>query len=304
MTKMTVEEWEEKYEPVKDANGDGDQYYHWNEEIQPGWSALVEEVRKYAKSPEEFHFHVWTMCDNDEGDLVVANRIRYVNRLEYIVTKKPWGNTESSEDLYIEIDYSGASGDDDKFDKLEMLLGGDTPQWMKVAAMLDAGMEVELPVSTEIEETYTVIGKEDEIFHFENEQDAEEYCDINGFSHDKITESTFVKNITNIYPYRVYGKKYTLYDTQEYLADNFIENRIAEMDELQFSQYVYDIHEGNETAFPKEWVEDDLSFVEERFLMSYGEDEIIKTVYAVSVEEAINNVCEYNQDRRKWRVVD
>lgn len=34
--------------------------------------------------------HVWTVLDDDNGDLVVCAGFHFVNRVNYIITKKPW----------------------------------------------------------------------------------------------------------------------------------------------------------------------------------------------------------------------
>ena len=91
------EEWEEKYLPVMDKNNFREMHFHWGEEDKREFKKRLAEIE-----PDEAkrHFHTWTLMTDDDGDMVICNGIRFVNRLEYIITTKPWEEGE-----YIVVDY-------------------------------------------------------------------------------------------------------------------------------------------------------------------------------------------------------
>ena len=49
------------------------------------------------KQPENT---VWTMLDNDEGEIYIAAGYRVVNRIGYILTEQPWDDRET----YVELE--------------------------------------------------------------------------------------------------------------------------------------------------------------------------------------------------------
>jgi hypothetical protein len=40
--------------------------------------------------------HVWTLVDGDNGESVIVAGYRYVNRIHYIITIKPWDDANLS----------------------------------------------------------------------------------------------------------------------------------------------------------------------------------------------------------------
>ena len=53
----------------------------------------------------EMYMFIWTRLDGDDGKLHLTNGIRYVNRLDYCVTRKPWVNRETPKEAIIDVDY-------------------------------------------------------------------------------------------------------------------------------------------------------------------------------------------------------
>ena len=52
---------------------------------------------------EERYRYIWTMVDGDNDTVVLINGFHIVNRLGYVLCKKPWGyGTQDDKDIYIE----------------------------------------------------------------------------------------------------------------------------------------------------------------------------------------------------------
>jgi hypothetical protein len=88
------DEWFDKYKPiknklVKDASWNGCLFETYGEE--------EEYVRKVAQDEAaEIGGTVWTIVEDDYGFLCVIPGWHYVNRIGYLVTKKPWGPKEEA----------------------------------------------------------------------------------------------------------------------------------------------------------------------------------------------------------------
>jgi len=101
---ISVEEWEREYGPVI-SDDEGEVKFHWNDELSPGWSDLKKEVEIHRKDGFEFEQYVWTMIDSGDGILIVPGVV-FVNRLDYVVSHKPWSK---SDELELIVDYEGKS---------------------------------------------------------------------------------------------------------------------------------------------------------------------------------------------------
>ena len=100
--RQDCEEWDERYSPVPDPNEDGDLRF---ETYEPGPSEALALAEKFAKEQGTNSCqHIWTRLDTDD---IVLNGWHMVNRMEYIVCEKPWGNGPKIDDgIYIEAKYS------------------------------------------------------------------------------------------------------------------------------------------------------------------------------------------------------
>ena len=92
---MTIDEWEDKYEPLQDDDGVEIQFGIYSE------SKKIDDISKMYSdiSGSEPFNHVWTLIDGDIGKLIISNGYRVCNSINYFVTKKPW--TEK----YVEANY-------------------------------------------------------------------------------------------------------------------------------------------------------------------------------------------------------
>lgn len=76
---MTYDEWEETYMPV--TNYTEHSYNSWMFETFGDDLAFVESCDK---------LHVWTLVSTDTGKDSIIEGMRFVNRLGYFVTVRPW----------------------------------------------------------------------------------------------------------------------------------------------------------------------------------------------------------------------
>ncbi len=115
---------------------------------------------------------------------------------------------------------------------------------------------------------------------------------VNRFSVD-VTEFNYSK-----YPYRYKDKYCTLYDAKDMLAaDGY---PVADMDELEFSQYIYDrqrdeVYDGDE-PIPR------IDGLEERFYLSYRGGEKDTVTYAENEGAALDKVVGWNDHYDLWEV--
>lgn len=80
-TTMTVDEWEDKFQPITNPFEDNG----WN-----GWmfETYGKDLEYVMAQPEN---HVWTWVDGDEDDdTCIVSGYYIVNRIGYFVTNKPW----------------------------------------------------------------------------------------------------------------------------------------------------------------------------------------------------------------------
>lgn len=76
---MTYDEWEEKYLPVTnytEHSFNGRMFETYGDDL-----AFI--VGCYKR-------HVWTLVSTDTGEDVIVEGMRFVNRLGYFVTVRPW----------------------------------------------------------------------------------------------------------------------------------------------------------------------------------------------------------------------
>lgn len=83
---LTYDEWVTKYSPYLGATDSGNE------------NGLFEIYGKDLEFISKSHSNlIWTLCDCD-GKLVLTNGYRYINRVNYMISRKPW--TEDIEVLY------------------------------------------------------------------------------------------------------------------------------------------------------------------------------------------------------------
>ena len=107
-TVLTLEEWEDKYEPVQDIEGVEIFYETYiSDGYVRDYQALLDEATRLAGGSElKAHHHIWTRQDGEDGNLVLTNGIHFVNRLDYCLTKKPWATKENDKSKDIVVKYS------------------------------------------------------------------------------------------------------------------------------------------------------------------------------------------------------
>jgi hypothetical protein len=76
VTKMTYDEWEEKYKPIQN---------HIDPHQGFRFETFGEELEFIKQQPVD---RVWTITEADD-DLIITNGFSFVNRLNYIVTEVP-----------------------------------------------------------------------------------------------------------------------------------------------------------------------------------------------------------------------
>jgi len=105
---MTLTEWEEKYIPIQDSEGCEIFFETYGEHLNELHVAANELALKALPTIIEPYQFIWTRVDSSEGDLILINGFRRVNRIDYCLTTVPWGDgTNNDADTYIEIDYEG-----------------------------------------------------------------------------------------------------------------------------------------------------------------------------------------------------
>jgi hypothetical protein len=102
---ISIEEWESKYKPIVNAEG-FEQFFYPKSSGQFSYDQMISIATSLAKGDEEKAiFHVWTRQDDDNGNLILSNGSHYVNRLDYCLTKKPWGSTKDDFKKNIVVNY-------------------------------------------------------------------------------------------------------------------------------------------------------------------------------------------------------
>lgn len=101
---MTIEEWEEKYQPVTnhiDSNAS------WQNEYGVGilFETYGEELEFVQSKIDENK--VWTYLDGDDGGTLLVAGYSIVNRIGYLVTDIAW------EDLSLYVEVSSADEEED-----------------------------------------------------------------------------------------------------------------------------------------------------------------------------------------------
>jgi hypothetical protein len=110
-----------------------------------------------------------------------------------------------------------------------------------------------------------------------------------------------IKPIGSDLPYRYKGKYYNLYEMQDKLVEKGY-GIVKGMDELEFSQYLYDLQNGDlkcdgKTISP-------IPGLEEKYCLQYRGGEIEKTIHAKNEKEALALVCKYNHHPEYWEIVE
>lgn len=71
----------------------------FNEEFLPEddtFETYGKDLKHVLKQPPN---KVWTIIDDDNGNIAIVSGYRFTNRISYIITKKEW-----QEDTYVELD--------------------------------------------------------------------------------------------------------------------------------------------------------------------------------------------------------
>jgi hypothetical protein len=96
-----LEDWETKYQPMQNHLDKGnDKFETYGEELE-----FVRTIN--STEPDR----VWTLIEGDSGNLWITNGYRFVNRLNYFITKHPYEGKD-----YIEVPYMVFEEDEDKID--------------------------------------------------------------------------------------------------------------------------------------------------------------------------------------------
>jgi hypothetical protein len=79
LSRLTQDEWEEKYLPIKNPNNDWGGDYSSFETYSP-------DVTFVSEQPDNT---IWTEMDGEDGVYIVSG-YHLVNRIQYYITQKPW----------------------------------------------------------------------------------------------------------------------------------------------------------------------------------------------------------------------
>ena len=83
---LSEDDFDEQFKPKPHHDKDEEHYETYGSDLQ------------YVRNqPENI---VWTMLDNDEGEIYIAAGYRVVNRLGYILTEQAWDDRET----YVELE--------------------------------------------------------------------------------------------------------------------------------------------------------------------------------------------------------
>lgn len=96
---MKVSEWDYKYLPLMDEASCQEMRFHW---AGSEWDDFQARLEKIEPDVKKRHLHTWTLMTDDEGEMIVCNGLRLVNRMDYVLSMKKW-----DEDELIVVDYTG-----------------------------------------------------------------------------------------------------------------------------------------------------------------------------------------------------
>ena len=104
---LTLDQWESTYLPVQDDEGCEVFFETYHPHLDELAVCSGEQALANLPNKHKPYNHVWTRVDGDNGKLILLNGYHLCNRLDYCVTKLPWGtgNLESDNKLYIEVTY-------------------------------------------------------------------------------------------------------------------------------------------------------------------------------------------------------
>lgn len=78
---MTEDEFFERYEPIKNDNDSSAAY--------DGCAFDPREYHEYVTNNDVEPDNVWTIMEDDDGDLCISAGWSFVNRFAYLITKNP-----------------------------------------------------------------------------------------------------------------------------------------------------------------------------------------------------------------------
>lgn len=99
--------WHDRYKPACDESGE----IFYSGSISPDgemdFAALLDKAKEFAKGAayDIYHRHIWTRIDGDDGEIWIVNGIHSVNRIDYIVTERPWASRAYDESMMIDVKY-------------------------------------------------------------------------------------------------------------------------------------------------------------------------------------------------------
>lgn len=112
---MTVEEWEDRYEPIQNEDG-AEVFYEGthSETYEYDFTALINAATELAGGNEDDAFkYIWSRLDGEDNDnMYIENGIRVVNRLDYCLTKRPWMSREDDKSKIIQVLYFESEGEE------------------------------------------------------------------------------------------------------------------------------------------------------------------------------------------------
>jgi hypothetical protein len=93
MIKLQTDEWDEKFIPI--MNGQSYKDFH---------PKIVNDDEKLILEKALLEDRVWTLLEDDSGDLFLANGLHLVNRIDVYITKKPYNKNEIYEVYWDSVD--------------------------------------------------------------------------------------------------------------------------------------------------------------------------------------------------------
>lgn len=83
MIRINSEQWDDEFIPIMD----GESYKDFHPKI-------INDDDKKILEKAILEDRVWTLVEDDNGDLVVINGLHFVNRIDVYVTEKPYNKNE------------------------------------------------------------------------------------------------------------------------------------------------------------------------------------------------------------------
>ncbi len=93
MTSMTFNRWMDVYKPIE-SSPQNIFFETWQEE--------TDRIKKICMERGWDNSHIWTLLDED-GKTWITNGVRWVNRLNYIVTEKPFAPVDTNDYLEVKL---------------------------------------------------------------------------------------------------------------------------------------------------------------------------------------------------------